>query len=471
MRKILTFTILLGLGLSACDRGSSPEDPQGLIQGDDESLQRLVSGIQSDLSRLRQLPFEKPVVSRWVKRNRLLGLLDSIADAQPSTPDTSSGPHPSWTEVLVALDLMESTKSAEEEQREFEGDNIGGFYIPRTNKFWLVEEPGQSESASRTLIAHELAHAMQDQNFPDTISPNADSDEHLALDHLVEGEAEYLGDLWSLKTRSAQEFEEAFVPLDLDYMLEAASRDHASTPLALTLPIYSHYWVGEWSIHNQRTALGWSAIDQLHSHRPRSTKRMLHPFAGPDSLAISEWSQSAFASHTGLVALGSDRLGEVYLAAMLHWRMPSRSWKSSSWMGDRFWLWRAGDSLHHIAAGKVRFESDADAVQFLSKWAAGRGLSANSDAVVDSLEAPRGDTGRVRAVRRGTEVTILYGSHPRAWPTSLADSLWSELVAARPTNVAAARWAGRTRPDPGLQRPLFPRSPIRILKHFNRIRP
>ncbi|HNY30130.1 MAG TPA: hypothetical protein PKO15_04505 [Fibrobacteria bacterium] len=469
MRILPRILIACALGLAACDRGTAP--PDGLVQGDDESLQWAVAGIQDDLSRLRNLPFDAPVISRWVKRERLMVLLDSIEAANPGKPDTTTGPHPTETELFVALDLMDAAKSAEEEQRKFDGDNIGGFYVTGTGKFWLVEDPDQPEEVSYTLIAHELAHALQNLNFWDTLRRGAGYDEHLALQHLVEGEAEYLGDLWSLRPSTIEAFEAKYRPITLDFILDAARNDHPTTPLALTLPIYSHYWVGEWSIHDQRKALGWSSIDELHRNAPRSTKRMLHPFAGADALTIAEWPEDVFRNRPGLVPLGSDRLGEVYLAAMLHWRAPSLAWRSSSWKGDRFWLWRAGDSLHHIAAGRIRFETAADATQFLSKWAAGRGLVAKIDGEFDSLEAPRGDTGRVRAVRRGGDVSLMYGSHPDRWPAYVADSIWSELADARPTSLSAARRAPSVADPSKASFPPFPSKPVHIWKEYLRSRP
>lgn len=471
MRTFPKIALLGSLALASCDRGVAPEEPQGLVIGNNASLQRAVAQIQSDLSRMRGLPFAEPVVSSWVRRTRLMVLLDSIEGAFQAPPDTSSGPHPTSTEIFSALDLMDGRSSAEEGQRAFDSANIEGFYITGTNKFWLVEDADRPDSRSYSLMAHELSHAMQDQNFRDRIRRDAGLDEILAYKHLIEGEAEYLGDLWSLPNRSGPEFESSFRRFTLDEALFAAANDHPETPLVLLLPVYSQYWVSEWSIHDQRTSAGWAAIDALHESLPRSTKRMLHPFAGAAALDFAEWPEDVFGIHRDLVPLGSVRLGEVYLAAMAHWRMPGLSWNSSSWKGDRFWIWRAVDSLHHAVAGRIRFETSADASQFLTKWAAGRSLAVQRLVESDSIFRNIADTGLVRAVRRGPELTLLFGAYPGGWPDGLADSLWSELSAATPSNALSARRSTSNTAEPvttgKANFPKLPRSPIRVWKDYS----
>lgn len=486
--RILHSLSLIGLiALTACDRGVAPQNEDssvfsdanpitgstGLVLGDNASLQRAVRQIQRDLSTMRNLPFDQPVVSSWVRRTRLMSVLDSIDGSFQEPVDTSSGPHPTATEIFVALDMMDGKRSAENDQRAFDSANIEGFYITGTNKFWLVEDADRPDERTYSLMAHELAHAMQYQNFHDRIRRDAGSDEYLAYKHLIEGEAEYLGDLWSLPGRTGDEFEASFRRFTLDQALVAAANDHPETPLVLLLPVYSQYWVSEWSIHDQRMNAGWAAIDALHETLPRSTKRMLHPFVGSTAQSFVEWPENVFGNHQNLVPLGSDRLGEVYLASMAHWRMTSLSWNSSSWKGDRFWAWRAADSLHHVVAGRIRFENSVDAGQFLTKWAMGRSYPIQRMGETDSVYQNNSDTGLVRAVRRGADLTVLFGAYPGGWPAGLADSMWSELAAANPTSILSARRTNSSVSESGsdvpgkANFPKFPSAPIRIWKDYS----
>lgn len=469
MRLPSAFALIGVLGLVACESGTAPE-PEGLIQGDNASLQRAVRGIQQDLSRLRELPFDAPVISSWVKRPRLMVVLDSIEGSSSYSPDTSSGPHPTETEIYVALDLMAPMGSVENNRRAFDSANVEGFYISGTGKFWMVEDPSRPDWRTYSLMAHELAHAMQDLNFPEAFGEIASMDEDLASMHVVEGEAEYLGDLWSLQDRTPRGFEGAFERYSLSDAFSDVSLGHPGSPLVTTLPVFSYYWVGEWSIHDQRKHAGWSAIDALYRDPPRTTKRMLHPLAGTAAQSFSEWPETGFKNHPNLIPLGSDRLGEVYLASMLYWRMPSSRWNTSSWKGDRFWVWRATDSLHHVVAGRIRFETSADAVQFLSDWAQGRELSIRNLGDRDSIEQTSANLGFIRSVRRDAEITLLFGTLPGGRPDTLADAMWSELSAIQPVNSSAARRSVATINASVTAFPKFPTKPIRIWKDYSRSR-
>ncbi|MBK9576871.1 MAG: hypothetical protein IPK50_03220 [Fibrobacterota bacterium] len=485
MRHLPTISAILALGLVSCDRGVAPEGfdpsygkygttqnspqslPGTLIQGDNASLQSAVASIQADLSAMRNLPFNAPVVSSWVTRPRLMILLDSIEASNSSPPDTGSGPRPTETEIYVALNLMAPAGSMESDRRAFDSANIDGFYVPGTGKFWMVEDSRRSDSITYSLMAHELAHAMQDLNFADTLGQDAGMDERLAFTHVIEGEAQYLGDLWSLQDRTPSGFEEGFERYTLADAMAQASMGHSKSPLVLTLPLFSYYWVGEWSIHDQRKHAGWGAIDALHRTPPRTTKRMLHPLAGSAAQTFVEWSEEGFSPRQNLIPLGSDRLGEIYLATMLYWQLPTQSWKAASWKGDRFWVWRAGDSTHHIVAARLKFEAGADASQFLTDWAKGRGLNIKNIGDQSNIDQTTASLGLVRAERRFDEISLLFGKHLGGWPAGLADAMWSELAAIGPINVSSARRSTVQTDASKSDFPRFPSKPIRIWKEYS----
>lgn len=485
MRHLPTIASICALGLASCDRGVAPEGfdhgygnygvshstphtlPGTLVQGDNASLQQAVASIQADLSAMRELPFDAPVISSWVKRPRLMAVLDSIEGSYTPPPDTSTGPRPTLTEIYAALDLMEPVGSVESDRRAFDSANVEGFYISGTRKFWMVEDPKRPDARTYSLMAHELAHAMQDINFPDAFSEVSGMDERLAATHVIEGEAEYLGDLWSLQDRTTSGFEKAFGRDYLSDALAEVTSGHPGSPLVMTFPVFSYYWVGEWSIHDQRKHAGWGAIDALYRNPPRTTKRMLQPLAGSAAQAFSEWPEAGFSNHPNLIPLGSDRLGEIYLATMLYWRDPSSMWNTFTWKGDRFWVWRATDSLHHVVAGRIRFETPGDASQFMSSWAASRGISAQNLGDPDGFEQESPKVGFVRASLLDAEITLLFGKIPGGWPAGLADAMWSELSAIQPINASAARKSNVQTAPPKPDFPRFPSKPIRIWKNYS----
>jgi hypothetical protein len=70
---------------------------------------------------------------------------------------------------------------------------VAGFYVPMTNELFVPGDPDEPMSAvERTIIAHELEHAVSDQRLgiplPDDPSPSK-IDESIATLSVVEGDA------------------------------------------------------------------------------------------------------------------------------------------------------------------------------------------------------------------------------------------------------------------------------------------
>jgi hypothetical protein len=326
---------------------------------------------------------------------------------------------------------------------------VAAFYEEHTDHLWVVTDQAQEPGLTHTIV-HELVHAIQDQNFGDSVSDTAELDESEAFTFLQEGEAEYVATLWSLGNPTMAAFDQAFPVWTLKMVADSTSSwGYGSFPPLVTLPTLAPYSCGVSFVHQVHEQSGWTGVNGLHTDHCRSTTQTLHPSAGLHK-GFVDWYDHVFASTADWETLGSGRLGELYLTTLLYSQgNPATTGDASGWDGDRFWIWRTRDSLHHAVVGRVSMDSAAIASSFLQRWGesfSGRFGASASLRGLDSFEVVSADSQSiVRGVRRGTELYLGWGD----LHGSRLDSIWTELVALPSSPGAAGRALGVPTPTSG----------------------
>src|SRR6185503_11908852 len=182
-----------------------------------------------------------------------------------------------------------SLRAAIERLYEAEG---AAFYDPRGKRLVISTKPFATPFALRMVgflagrdlagemvVAHELVHAIQDQNWgvptdPDPIA-DAQGDCRLAHRALLEGDAtlagfaQVLGGGPDAKAISAIERELAKLPAEL------AAR-YPDVPPALLATLGVQYHAGAVFVGRALRDGGWRAVDALHEDPPTSTEQILH---------------------------------------------------------------------------------------------------------------------------------------------------------------------------------------------------
>jgi len=446
---LAAFSVIL---LAACDQGQG-KAPTAVV--DDATLQAMVDQIQTKVQSLRGLSFRKPVVATWLPRAHMAALQDSLTRALGySTDTTGSG---AMDEVFQALGYIDSTESVTASTGDFLDQNVLAFYVKGTNHVWVIADQSDSPELDIT-IAHELVHALQDQNFHDSIAQNAELDEDAAFQFLEEGEAEYVANLWYLGYSTPDQWD-ATQPVYTAARFATWLRGSGykgDRPI-ISWPSVSPYMCGVSFVHNVRSNSGWKGVDTLHKNHPRSTTQELY---APSYLhkTFLDWSTTyAFSSMSDRKSDEQGRLGEIYLDAMM------TTWGSplvAGWNGDRFWVWGRGAGKGTAVAGRTAWASFTQGSSFLAGWAHGMdsivGGRTTKDAT-DSIEFRASDSIHfARGVNRGTEVLVVWGDLRKR----KLDSLWTDLSNA-PSAGSFARalgsvgvpapspkWKGPRRPSP-----------------------
>ncbi len=391
-----------------------------------EAMETLLPGI-------RRLNFKHPVKRDVTERKELRNvLIKEIEEEQ--TPEEARGEEL----ALKAFGFIPKDMNYQETIVQVYTEEIGAFYDPRTKTMHLIKEdeggraPGLLErllgktsgfdkDQSKTVIAHELTHALADQHFGlDAMlkSVHKDGDRELALTALIEGEATLVMIGAQLEDWNGRETAE--LPADrlgrifsfLMPLLRFSSGDALrKAPPVIAESMLFPYLRGLVFCAHLTNKGGWQELDKAYLAPPLSTEQILHPekYQGsPDPPMAIEFGPLDPGADWNEV--DRDTVGELQTSVLL--RNHNGTSAAAGWDGDRYvvfegpkgrlglvWLttWDSEDEAREFARSYIRFQTNK-----LSKDAI------NPENDVDSLR--RTSDGSVFAVeRRGADVAIVEG--------------------------------------------------------------
>lgn len=429
--------------------------PFSATAGSDASLQRLVDSISLRVSAVRGLAFKTPVKASWVTRSHLMALQDSLSMGLDTSTDTT--PQNS-ADAFAAMGFADSA-SYVKGLNDFDSSGVAAFYMDGTNHLWVVTDQDANSDLQAT-IAHELVHALQDQNYNLAISDTVEYDEYSAYEFIVEGDAEYQADLWRLGDTSLAcvTSESANLFNDLPSLTHLVDTFYSQYPLAVSIPGYIPYTWGPAFVHALRKSGGWAEVNTFLAKHPTNSTEGLHPLLGMARQGFLDWDKNApFVAMSGWKDVGTSRFGELYLATQLYtWGASVRAPQpAQGWFGDRFWIWKQDSG--YAVAGRTAWTDSASAQVFLATWKS-RAASHYGGTWTDTLLS--GGMVSALAVRRGNQVRMVWG----AMGSSLRDSLWNELGSLDSATSFAGRAASRKQ-RPVLHhppKPFGPKPPFRV---------
>ena len=186
-------------------------------------------------------------------------------------------------------------------------EEIAAFYDPKTKTMHLIKEPpvaeakkpgflesllggkkaGFDKDENKTVIAHELTHALADQNYDlDKMQKavEADDDRSLALSSLIEGEATLamIGaqmDDWDgskVGAIPAADLDRTF-SLMMPFMSMAGGASLREAPPILSESLIFPYLRGMVFCASLTNEGGWKALNEAYENPPQSTEQILHP--------------------------------------------------------------------------------------------------------------------------------------------------------------------------------------------------
>jgi hypothetical protein len=481
IHRVLPGVLVLALTvLSPASRGADLEADTDtgkklLVEGDEladknkpnEAVLRYKKAFEQLLPGMRKIPFKHEVKRDVTPRENLKALLVKEIDSEMTPAEFRAN------ELgMKALGLLPHDINLKEVMVKVYSEEIAAFYDTKTKTMHLIKETEEKEKKpptflerllgkkagfdkdeNKTVIAHELTHALADQNFDiDAMQKAAknDDDRDLALSALVEGEATLtmfgaqMGDWDGSKIREvpAGRLERVFSLL-MPFLPLAGGASMREAPVILSETMIFPYLRGMVFCARLTNDGGWKALNDAYREPPLSTEQVLHPekyHTNPDP--PTDVDLGTLKPGDGWKELGRNVVGEMQLAVLL--RAHGGKNAAAGWDGDRYAVFE-GPKGRLGLVWLTTWDSDKDASEFASGYAKFQTTklakeSPQLEKVPDSLR--RSHEGAVFAVeRRGADVAVVEGFSSDATEALVKAALAakkSEKTHARPPQVKEA---------------------------------
>jgi len=319
-------------------------------------------------------------------------------------------------------------------------EQVAGYYDTTERKLFLA---GWLEPEMQVpTLAHEIAHALQDQSFglgDELRALRHDADRRAALSALAEGDgmAVMIDYLARGTGRDLLSLEDPAAALRAESMRSADQPVLDRSPRVLREMLLFPYLAGIGFVRALRVRGGWRAVDAAFEHPPDSTEQVLHParfFARDPPVAVAVPPIPALdATHAEIYR---DVLGEITVRLALEERLAAdvADAAAEGWGGDQAVVYLRRGAPEPAAPADVAlvlrttWDSDADARQAMEALAASlarrfpRSRAATSPSRVARC-LPDGTAALVE--RRGREVLYLEGV-PAAATAEVRREAWGD---------------------------------------------
>jgi hypothetical protein len=225
-------------------------------------------GVIARAEQLRGLRTTHPLaVSTVTAAGMRRGVVSELAHEREPRSDAA------WDDALHLLGVHARGQSLAQVQRRQLTSQVAGVYVPRSGRLYVL---GAGGNPPRSVIAHEVVHALQDEHFDLThgaFAPHpADHDGELAALALVEGDAT------DVQSRYVATLSAGDLVGELARTLGAAPHGAtADTPPYLERQLLFPYTAGESFVRALRAHGGQRLLDRAFARPPRTSAAVLDP--------------------------------------------------------------------------------------------------------------------------------------------------------------------------------------------------
>jgi hypothetical protein len=278
-------------------------------------LERVSNDIKADIETMRGMKFERPVKVQVADKKAFL----EYARKRQETTET---PERRTRDESIAkmLGIVPADMDLQATLERLLEDQVGGFYDPGSNTFFLMEAFGGD--LARIILAHELTHALDDQHFDldGTLKKlGQETDAEFAFSAVVEGSGTSAMNQWTAQHLAG---------IDKTALVESqdlGTQGLADAPALLWKPLIAAYLRGEGfliRVAGMNLAMKAAKVEDIQSafqNPPRSSEQILHPAKYWDADKRDEPRKIEFDTAklpAGWTVLGQDTLGELYLGLL-----------------------------------------------------------------------------------------------------------------------------------------------------------
>ena len=183
---------------------------------------------------------------------------------------------------MAALGLVPPNFPLKQTYIDLLGEQVAAFYDQHQHRLFMFEDAALSGAQNRIILAHELTHALQDQNFgllklPLEAKNNDDRAE--AASALIEGDATLVMSQYMAQDLSWQTLTDT-----VGTSLTQNMAQLREAPRFLREMLVFPYLKGQQFCAAAFARGGFAALSAVYAHPPSSTAQILHPekyFAEP----------------------------------------------------------------------------------------------------------------------------------------------------------------------------------------------
>ncbi|MGA1793646.1 MAG: hypothetical protein ACMUHM_06825 [Thermoplasmatota archaeon] len=303
--------------------------------------------------------------------------------------------------LLIIPDSWDLVDIAENESS---AAGIAGFYDTEEEKMYVVGTRHTTSYVNKVL-AHELTHALQDQNFDlDAYIDLGDYDAELARLCAVEGDAMMTMDMWA--EENLEDYEEFMIDLEsLAQLVSALDFDGSYSSEILSEVAYYPYEGGYEFVQEVYDDGGWDAVNALFTTKPPlSTEQIMHPhkyinYEPPLDVSFDTPPANYSLRFTSVV--GEKLFQEIlyYYSGYFYFG----GGLATGWGGDRFYYYQDGEDFLSVIA--TRWDSELDNQRFEEDMTL---IYEDIAELSDDIYEIRGNYLHIES--RGDSTTIYYGS-------------------------------------------------------------
>ena len=367
MRRVLVVALIALIALIGVGTVRADTPPKKISL---EALLARTDAVAREVSALRGLPLKKRIPNDVVDKDQLRARLIKMAGEPTAQRETAAEGFAlaRWGMIPLRVDygaLLIDILT----------DQIAGYYDTDTKKLTISKSAGDDGEWAELVLAHEIQHGLQDQNFDlkkfEDV-PETEGDSALARRALVEGDGIALMIEVMLKRQGrAAPWSDPTVADSLEKAMSVPGAGDSldKAPIVLRESLTFPYRSGLTFVAALRRRQPWSAVDAAFAKPPRSTEQVLHPeryLADDRPVPIGIDVPSSLRGYSLRHSTVWGELGfGLYLRS--HGIDPATATSAAEgWGGDRtIVLARDGETRPEkgIAIARTEWDSEADAIE------------------------------------------------------------------------------------------------------------
>jgi hypothetical protein len=315
--------------------------------------------IEEQASHQRGLLYKSPVQYKMIERSQLREVLVEKAQEQYSAQEMRD-----YSRCLAAFGLISENTDLLKLLLSVYGEQVAAFYVPEEHVLYTFKDQMWTSGLDKMILAHELTHALQDQNFdlqkfPLNIKTNDDL--ALATSALIEGDATIAG-LWVY----GENLEIGSMFKDLGTMLGQDTRQLLAAPPFVQEMVKFPYQAGAQFALALYMSGGNDALDAAFRNPPTCTKDILHPEKFLQQHASPERVDFPRLESKDWRLIGNNALGEFGMRFVLQQGIGAfdAQMLAQGWNGDRYQVYEHGTNGPTGLVWATAWESEPQAAEF-----------------------------------------------------------------------------------------------------------